>query len=51
MADVFDLMGRIVTEFQWIRDNAMAQVCEAAFYDRLELCLDIEGRQLSLKHC
>ena len=53
VADVFDLMGRIVSEFQWIRDNAMAQVCEAvnAFYDRLELFLDIEGRQLGLKDC
>ena len=47
-----DLMQRIVTEFQWIRENAMQQVREAveAFHDRLEQCVDIEGKQLGLKH-
>ena len=50
--DCNDLSNRILKEFDWIRENAMEDVRAAvnSFYDRLDLCVQLDGSQLGLAH-
>lgn len=52
ITSLVDLMNRLVSEFDWVRNNAMGSVKNGvnAFYPRLQKCVETDGRQLGLSH-